>query len=96
MGRSTTPKYVVEMDGSTPAEWRVKKRFNIPGYGVPNEANLVKYVEGFIESLKPGGANHHISKALGYMPIPNWARIKVNCVGGEVLAEWKAPMFMVL
>lgn len=96
MGRSYTPKYVVEMEGSTPAEWRVKSRYGIPGYGAPTEANLIKYVEAFIESLKVGGANQHISKALGYMPIPNWARIKVNCAGGEMLAEWKAPMFMAL
>lgn len=97
MGKSSTPKYVVEMEGSTPAAWRVKSRgANCPGYGSPTEANLATYMQMFIDSLKPGGCNHHVSKALGYMPIPNWARIRVNCLGGEVVAEWKAPMFMAI
>jgi hypothetical protein len=84
------------MEGSTAAAWHVKDRHQVKGYGKPTEANLTKYIEAFIESLKPGGCNHHVSKALGYMPIPNWARIRVNCIGGETLAEWKAPMFMAL
>ena len=96
MGRSFTPKYAVEMEGCTSATWRVGPEYQIPGNGKPTAANLAKYVEAYIGSLKTGGVNVHISKALGYMPIPNWARIVLNDGSRTVIAEWKAPLFMIV
>lgn len=86
-------KYFVEVEGCTPAIWRVRKQFNLPGYGRPTEKNLAKYVMDYIDSLKIGGVNQHISKALGQIPVPNWAKIRENG-DGRVVATWKAPMFM--
>lgn len=96
MGRSVTPTYAVEMEGCTPAAWHVRPSNIQKGYGKPTPENLAFYVEKYINSLKPGGCNHHISKALGKMPIPNWARIVKNDGSRNVLASWNAPNFMVV
>ncbi len=88
MGKSVTPKDVVEMEGCTSMAWWERERYGIPGKGKPTNENLEKYVQAYISSLQPEGCNKHISKALGYMPVPNWARIRHNCAGGEVVAEW--------
>lgn len=90
MGRSRTSKYALEMQGSTSRCWFVKED------GAPTAANLEKYVRSFINSLKVGGVNAHISQAFGYMPIPNWARIVLNDGSRQVVVEWKAPVFMAI
>ncbi len=93
MGRSVTPPYRLEMSGVTAATWRVKAQYGIPGDGKPTEANLIKYIRAYAKSLE-SGSNVHISKALGYVPYPTWARI-VRQADGQVMAEWKAAPFQV-
>lgn len=87
MGRTTTTKYALEIDGSTSRCWYV---------GKPTVANLNRYVAEYMKSLEPGGSNVNISKALGFVPYPNWARIVVNDGSRSVVVEWKAPMFMLV
>lgn len=70
MGRSVAIRYTVEMviqDGAgklyrcTPAEWRTRQRYaQLPGYGMPTEDNLAKYVRGFEETTQQKGANAHL------------------------------------
>ena len=100
MGRSTTPKYalVVVCPGLNTSRmaWHVKPPVGCKeGHGAPTAANLEKYVDGFVESLKPGGANRHLFTAFGDKAVPNSARIVHNDGSGRVVAEWKAPMFWV-
>lgn len=89
MGRSKTSKYAVRVDGRTASCWFVKEN------GAPTVANLTKYVRAYIDSLKSTGCNAHISKALGFMPIPNWAEIVLNGTD-TVVARWTAPAFMTI
>jgi hypothetical protein len=90
MGKSITPAYRIEMTERrtmlTPMSWRSE-------YGKPTAENLEKYVRKYIDSLKIGGTNQHVSLSLGYIPVPDSARI-VRQKTGEVVATWKAPMFM--
>lgn len=78
MGRSITPKYVIDMPGSTTACWNCKQD------GRANEANLKKYMEALLASLKPGGANAHVQWS------PQSAVLRENCSGGKVIARWAA------
>ena len=91
MGRTTTPTYRLEISipkaRMTPMAWKSKE------YGKPNAANLEKYIMAFAKSLKPGGANSHITKAYGFQP-PVAARV-VHQSTGNVIATWNAPAFMV-
>lgn len=89
MGKSTTPKYklvVFDRDGSYTASWS----------GKPTEKRLAEYIDKYIQSLKIGGCNEHISKRLGYIPVPHKAQITFNYHGGAVVAQWQAPMFMAI
>lgn len=86
MGRTYTPTFRLEMDGVTAATWDGKKR--------PTNDNLRTFVMDYAASLKLGGVNEHISKALGYIPYPGWARI-VRQSNNEVVAQWKAGLFQV-
>ncbi|MFA5049293.1 MAG: hypothetical protein WC516_09780 [Patescibacteria group bacterium] len=89
MGKSITPKYRIEIDYNDHRVWNCKE------YGKPTEKNLIRYIELYIQSLKIGGCNEHISKMLGYMPIPNKAKI-INQFTGDIVASWNAPMFMLI
>jgi hypothetical protein len=101
MGRITTPKYRFEMApiravntnlpsySITPSAWKVKE------HGKPTTDNIDKYVRAFIDSTKLGGCNDHFSKDAGYIPVPNYARI-VRQADNQVMAEWRAPMFMAI
>ena len=96
MGRSTTPKYALEMDGVTSASWRVRPPAGGgKGQGTPTDANLERHVLAYIDSLKIGGVNQHVLLALGHIPVPNWARIVRNDGSRAVVASWKAPPFFV-
>jgi len=89
MGRSTTPKYRVEVvpaDASlrlTPSAWRVGKDRQIPGNGKPTLSNLTNYINALEASTLPGGSNAH----LGFMPIAE-ARI-VDQFTGQLMAHWR-------
>jgi hypothetical protein len=57
MGRTITPKYAVEVKHgltiqSTPSAWK----------GKPTAARLAQWVADYNESLKPGGANAHLTE----------------------------------
>ncbi len=93
MGRTITPTYRLEMEeqraGSTsPAMTRMAWK------GRPTDANLERYVFAYVDSLKSGGVNVHLSESLGYMPIPHAARV-VRQSTGQVVASWEAAMFQV-
>lgn len=95
MGKSYKPKYIIlvsEGNGKavhTPMTWPKEM-------GQPTDAKLSNWVETYNASLKIGGANEHLSKALGYMPILNSAWVVTNDRNRYTLATWKAPMFMVI
>lgn len=87
MGKSTIPKYkliVFDRNGGYTASWS----------GKPTEKRLADYIDKYIQSLKIGGCNEHISKRLGFIPVPYKAMICYNYFGGARVAEWNAPMFM--
>lgn len=88
MGRSTTPKYALTVDG-IPMIWDCRTA------GKPTAANLEKWIMAYAKSLELGGCNEHISKALGHIPYPRHAVIRQNRLGGTVVAEWKAAHFQV-
>ena len=62
----------------------------------PTAENLAKYVETYLGTLKPGGVNRHLVTAFGSKVIPHAVRVVKNDGSREVVAEWKAPMFMAL
>jgi len=59
-GRSTTPKYVIRIPGSTDAAWNVSGYGQQRGAGQPNQANLARYMEALLKSMEPGGHNEHL------------------------------------
>jgi hypothetical protein len=100
MGRIITPKYRLEIkpvpkpgrDGFyefTAQAWEVKTK------GKPTAANIEKYIRAFVESQKIGGCNEHLARSAGFIQVPNCARI-VRQSDGQVVAEWRAPMFMAI
>lgn len=94
MGRTVTCTYRLEVwEGRnkpvTPMCWNSK------GWGRPTKANLAKWVSKYIKSLQKGGANYHVSRSLGYIPVPTKAKI-IRQKTGEVVATWLAPKFMVI
>jgi len=93
MGKSIKSKYALQIksDGYfTPMCWFVNQN------GKPTQANLEKWVDAYHASLKPGGANAHLSNGPKGMPILNSAKIVTNDRNKTVVAAWKAPMFMVI
>jgi hypothetical protein len=85
MGKSTTPHYVI-YEGDKPN--------NKILYADNKKPNMEKEIYLYIDSLKIGGNNEHISKALGYMPIPNKA-ILIDQRTKQVIEHWNAPAFMI-
>lgn len=80
MGRSTTPKYRVEVAQAGLSPLRVAW----PGdhFGKPTDAKLAQWVADYEASLKPGGVNAHV----GYAPVLN-AKV-VNQKQQAVAAEY--------
>ena len=102
MGRSTTPKYIVVTRTNdvghklTPFAWRTRAQYGRPGDGIANDANLAKFVAGYNKSFEPGGANAHLSDAVGFIVHIHHAAIYENCAGGAMVAEFNSPMFEVV
>jgi hypothetical protein len=94
MGRSKTPKFKVEVDSGSPAHGNTAECWWIKDAGNPTKENLAKFVHAHMRSLESGGPNAHLSRAMGFIPYPKWAKITENRAGGAVVAEWAAPMFM--
>jgi hypothetical protein len=91
MGRTITPKYVLEMGGftnhaTTPSAWKGR---------IPTVAELQRLVMAEVVSTMPGFINETIGLTYG-IQIPSFARIRENVPGGRVMVEWKAAMFTVL
>ena len=102
MGRSTTPKYIVVTETNddghklTPFAWQTRAKHNRPGDGIANDANLAKWVAGYNKSFEPGGANEHLSDAVGFVVVIHHATIYENCAGGAKIAEYRSPLFEVV
>ncbi len=97
MGRSRTPKYVVELVTpgfyTSPSEWRVKDGCQTKGSGKPTDENLKKFVEQFVASMQPGGVNAHLQEQ-GKPYVVTHAFIYHNTSdrhAGPPLAEWRMP-----
>jgi len=83
----TIPKYTVRVDGHTYVWSGPSKR--IPR---PTAKNLEQYVFALARSFEPGGANDHVSQALGYIPYPQRAEVLLN--GSNIIvASWEASKF---
>ena len=54
--------------------------------------SMLREIQNYVDSLKIGGCNEHLSKALGYMPIPNKA-ILIDQRSMTIIEKWNAPMF---
>jgi hypothetical protein len=105
MGKSYTPKYIVETEYSTPhidvggrGTWAVKE------YGAPTTENLEAWRVAMNASFKPGGTN---AVTEGIIPHISKARILTNRHIGRhrgwtpttvrvVVAETTMPMFEVV
>lgn len=91
-----TPTYRLEMTdnkGSFAMGWDVKAPKGVPHYtadGKPTIANLERKIKAYEESTQPGGVNAH----LGVCRVSK-ARI-IRQATGEVMVEYKAPMFEVV
>jgi len=57
--------------------------------------NLDFYIHSYIDSFKIGGANEHISLDIGFIPVPDSAKLIDQRIN-QVVDEWFAPMFMVI
>jgi hypothetical protein len=101
MGRSSTPKYVIEV-----IEPRVRKDNSIAHvpvvmiweykrHGKPTDANVKKYVHIYAKSFEPGGVNSGISQEIGYIPYPSRAFVRLNRIGSPAIASFDVPNFYV-
>lgn len=54
--------------------------------------NVPREIQNYVDSLKIGGNNEHLSRELGYMPIPNKA-ILIDQRSMTIVEKWNAPMF---
>ena len=91
MGKSRTPRYVVEADGlntTFPAIWR----------GRPTVKRLEHWRKTMNASFQPGGVNAHIADTHGNVPYVYRARICENVPTRPrpVVCEVKAPTFEIV
>jgi hypothetical protein len=85
MGMSKTPKYRLEISDDAGIHTQVWE-------GIATMNTLTKYLEAYINSLKLGGCNQHITRDLGFIPVPRYAKI-IEQKTQKIKVEWKAPMF---
>jgi hypothetical protein len=89
MSKSFTPTYIViyeDQTGTHKAAWDTKQA------GRPNLTNLMQYRRMFNDSMKFGGCNFHVSKALGFLLSMGNAKI-VNQRTGDTICTFKMPLF---
>ena len=77
-------KYIIVIDGDKDSP-----------IGLSRKVVLKKYITEYIDSLKLGGNNEHVSKMLGYIPIPHSAEL-INQFTGETIDKWSASSFMII
>lgn len=90
MGRVVTPKYRVEFTMTLGR--RDSQVWDCRHNGRPTEKNLRAWREAMNHSFEHGGVNEHISQMLGRVERYFNCRV-VNQFTGEVVVEFKAPMF---
>lgn len=82
MGRTTTPKYVIDLwdqDAKTVMAW----------HGRATEKALAKFVQGMQTSYEDGGVNSHIKTRYGEVPVIEKAQIRLNKPGASaVIVGW--------
>ncbi len=86
MGKTVTPKYVIEMDGCSIGTWKGR---------IPTLAQLEKHVMEYVVSTMPGLINEVIGYTNG-IRVPRYARVRENRLGGAVKREWTAGRFQVI
>jgi len=86
MGKTTTPKYRVEIRTNTSS-------FPMAWSGPATPKRLEDTVERYNRSFMPGGVNGHVSDKV-IVQIDK-AQL-INQATGEVVAEWSAPMFSLM
>lgn len=90
MGRSTTPRYRLELKGTggtfPPQSWN--KRAGGPL--TPTDAELRRWVESFEASTRKGGSNAHLG------PTVIWSAQVVRQKDGQVIARYSGPLFAVV
>ncbi len=92
MGRSYTPRYVVETTEN------FGKKQTMCWSGPVSDKKLAAWVAAYEASFELGGNNAHISASLGYVIHVSRAVIRknVNFSGpADVVATYNAPMFAV-
>lgn len=88
MGVIVDAPYRLEMFGGgyhwSGQTWHTRPRpmFGIRADGPATDAGLAAYMEGFIKSMEPGGANEHLG---GHAPTA--ARL-VKQSTGDIVAKW--------
>jgi len=99
MAKRHIPKYIVEIEYSTPHSNPVPVAWKAKEYGPPNRDNLEAWRVAMNASFKPGGANAvtegivpHISKAR----ITITRRLPLRGFSTFVVAETTMPMFEVV
>ena len=90
MGRSITPKYVVET-----TENFGRKQVMAWNGRLPTAEKLAAWVETYNASFDSGGVNFHCSKAVGYIVYASAAIVRRNVPGAAALVTHKQPMFSV-
>ena len=95
MSKSITPKHIVIITERDPYTG-MNRSSSFAWKGRVTDARLAEWVQAYCDSLKPDGANYHISRSLGYMPMPHAARIVTNDALKEVKASWQMAAFQVL
>jgi len=82
MGKSVVCRYRIEFDSGQPI-------------GLNRKVKLDDYILALVDSYKVGGVNQHVSKMLGYIPVPKSARL-INQRTGRIVDTWEHPTFMVI
>lgn len=90
MGKVTTPIYRLLLYDQT-----LRVPHILAWHGRATYAKLERYIYDYVNSLKPGGVNYHISKMYGFMPVPHRAVI-IHQKSNTAVVEWKAPTFMAI
>jgi hypothetical protein len=82
MGKSVLCRYRIEFEGEAPI-------------GLQRKVKLDEYIRALVDSYKVGGVNEHVSRTLGYIPVPKSAKL-INQYTGKVVETWEHPKFMVI
>ena len=95
MGKSSTPKYRIELRSNDPKRKWDSYAYLVKNYGKPTEANAKRFRNDMNASFQGGGTNYHITEGLGYVLHYSDAQI-VEQKTGRVVAKYKAPVFEVV